>query len=244
MPPAPGPRQPGREIDPLPLQRLTPPGLDSVPLVAPGVLAGMIDPARSALLIIDVQADFASPTGAMARMGADLSGVPAALERIAELIAAARAAGTCLAFTRVITTADTEPGALQRLNARKGLGPEAIAICREGEPGGAYHQVEPLPGEIEVTKRLYSAFHETDLEVQLRARGVETLVVAGFTTHCCVDATCRDAFHRDFNVFVVADATDAYASETQLSALKVLYETCALVTDAASVLTAWSAAES
>ena len=219
-----------------------PTGLDDVPHVAPAALAGMIDPARSALLIIDVQEDFASPTGAMARMGADMSGVPPALDRIADLIAAARGAGVSLAFAKVITTADTDPGALKRLTARKGQDPQTIAICREGQPGSAYYQVRPLAGEIEAAKRLYNAFHGTDLDAQLRARGVDTLVVVGFTTHCCVDATCRDAFHRDFNVFVVADATDAYSSETQHSALRVLYETCALITDTAGVLAAWGAA--
>lgn len=202
----------------------------------------MIDPARSALLVIDVQEDFASPTGAMARMGADMSTAPETLDRIADLIAAARHAGANLAFARVITTADTDPGALKRLNARKGQDPQAIAICREGQPGSAYYRVQPLPGEIEAAKRLYNAFHGTDLDAQLRARGVDTLVVVGFTTHCCVDATCRDAFHRDFNVFVVSDATDAYSSDTQLSALKFLYEACALITDTAGVLAAWGAA--
>jgi len=204
----------------------------------------MIDPARSALLVIDVQEDFASSTGAMARAGADMSGAPPALDRMSELIAAARGAGVTLAFARVVTTADTDPGALKRLNARKGLAPETIAICREGEPGGAYYRVQPAPGDIEVSKRLYNAFFGTDLEARLRSRGVDTLVVVGFTTHCCVDATCRDAFHRDFNVFVVSDATDAYSGETQLATLKVLHETCALITDAASVLAAWRGAVS
>jgi nicotinamidase-related amidase len=207
--------------------------------VAASELAAMIDPVRSALLLVDVQVDFASPAGAMARVGADLSGAPAVMERIAELVASARRAGACVAFAKLVTRPQTDSGALKRLNARKGHAPEAIALCREGEAGSGYYQVSPLPGDVEAQKRLYDAFHDTNLEAQLRERRIDTLVVAGFTTHCCVESTCRAAFHRDFNVFVVSDATGAYDSQRHYAALHALRETCALVTDTASVVSAW-----
>ncbi|MFI4933720.1 MAG: cysteine hydrolase family protein [Caulobacterales bacterium] len=212
----------------------------SPPRVAPAALAEMIDPARSALLVVDVQEDFASPTGAMARMGADLSGVNAVVGRIAELIEAARGAGATVAFTQVMTSAATDSKALKLLNARRGRSPDALEICRQGERGSAYHRVSPRPGEIQATKRLFNAFHGTRLDEDLRERGVGTLVVAGLTTNCCVDATCRDAFHRDFNVLVVSDATDAYGGETQTNALVALSENCALITDTAAVLATWN----
>jgi nicotinamidase-related amidase len=218
-----------------------PPKTSAVPHVAPTALAEMIDPERCAVLVVDVQEDFAAPTGAMARMGADLSGAEAALDRITEVIAAARQVGASVAFARVMTDLRTDSEALKRLNARKGHAPDAIALCREGERGSTYYRVAPRPGDIEATKRLFNAFHDTSLEADLRARGIDTLLVAGFTTHCCVDATCRDAFHRDFNVFVISDATDAYAGELHESALRALYETCALITDTASVTAAWAA---
>jgi nicotinamidase-related amidase len=204
----------------------------------------MIAPARTALLIIDAQADFAAPGGAMARQGADLSRIPAALDRIAALVDAARAAGATLAFARVLTRPDADPAALKLLNARRGGAPDDIAIGREGDPGADYVRVRPAAGEIEVGKRLYNAFHGTDLEAQLRGRGVDTLVAVGFATDCCVDATCRDAFHRDFNVFVVSDATAAYDTAAHRATLGALARTCALVTDADAVLAAWGGSPS
>ena len=216
-----------------------PPAESAIPHVAPDALKEMLDPRRSALLVIDVQEDFAGPSGAMARGGADMSGVGPALDRIVALIDAARGAGVQVAFARISTSPQTDSGALRRLNARKGGGKEAMALCREGERGSAYHRVAPHPGDIEATKRLFNAFHGTRLEEDLRARGVYSLVVVGFTTHCCVEATCRDAFHRDFDVFVVSDATDAYDSALHLGALRALRETSALITDAASVIAAW-----
>ena len=183
-------------------------------------LAEMIDPARSALVVIDVQADFASPDGAMARMGADLSGVEAALDNVEALIAVARRSGACIAFARALTTPQTDSAALKNLNARKGLSAETLEICREGDRGCDYYRVRPLLGEIEVSKRLFSAFHGADLDRRLRERKVDTLVLVGLTTNCCVDATARDAFHRNFNVFVVSDATAAYGAAAQRQALE------------------------
>jgi nicotinamidase-related amidase len=203
-------------------------------------LAEMIDPARSALVVIDVQQDFASPTGAMARMGADLSGVEAVLDNVETLIAAARQAGVCVAFARVVTSPQTDSTALKNFNARKGLAPSALDICREGDHGCDYYRVCPLPGDIEVSKRLFSAFHDTDFDQRLRERSVDTLILVGLTTNCCVDATARDAFHRNFNVFVVSDATAAYGEETQRQALAALAQNCGLIVETAEVQSSWS----
>jgi nicotinamidase-related amidase len=202
-------------------------------------LAEMIAPARSALVVVDVQADFASPDGAMARMGADLSGVEAALDNVETLIAAARQAGVCVAFVRVLTKPQTDSAALKNLNARKGLAPDALNLCREGETGGDYYRVAPLAGDIEVSKRLFSAFHATDLEGRLRERGVDTLVLVGLTTNCCIDATAREGFHRDFNVFVVSDATSAYGEESQRQALDAIAQNCGLIVETAEVMASW-----
>ncbi|HLK25948.1 MAG TPA: isochorismatase family cysteine hydrolase, partial [Caulobacteraceae bacterium] len=193
-------------------------------------------------VVIDVQEDFAAPGGAVARAGADLSGVPAALDRLEELLDLARAIGVAVAFACVETTPETDTSALRLLSARRGDGPEALDICRAGTPGADFHRVRPAAGEIVVCKRLYNAFHATELEAELRRRGVDTLVVVGFSTHCCVDATCRDAFHRDFNVFVVADATDAYDAARQRASLLALRDSCALIVDAAGVRSAWRSA--
>jgi nicotinamidase-related amidase len=210
-----------------------------VPHVEAAALAEMIEPAQCALLVIDVQEDFASPEGAVARAGAVMSGVAPALDKIEALVDAARRAGAPVAFARVVTTPESDSKALKLLHARKVEPPEALALCRKGEPGAAYYRVTPRPGDIEVEKRLYNAFHGTSLEADLRARGVETLVVAGLATHCCVDATCRDAFHRDFNVFVVSDATDSYSADAHWSTLRALRESCALIVGTEAVLSAW-----
>ena len=139
----------------------------------------------------------------------------------------------------MVSSPQTDSNALKLLNARKGRPPYAIAICREDEAGSGYYRVSPQPGDIEVPKRLFTTFHGTDFDEQLRARGIDTLVFTGFTTDCCVESTCRDAFHRDYSVFVVSDATDAYGAGLHVASLTAMRKNVALITDTASVLGAW-----
>jgi biuret amidohydrolase len=216
----------------------------TLPLVARDALAPMIAPARTALLVIDVQVDFIAPNGAIGAAGVDLSVVPPVLDRIDPLIAAARASGTTVGFVRVVTRPETDSDALRLHAARRGLPPEAIAICRDGTPGADYYHVRPMPGDLEIRKALFSSFVGTNLELELRKRGIDTLVVVGFTTECCVDCTVRDAFHRNFNVFVVADACAAYSTDLHYGALNALAANCALLVDTDAVLTAWAPAQS
>jgi nicotinamidase-related amidase len=210
------------------------------PLVEAALLPPMIDPARTALVVIDIQEDFVSPTGAAGHWGIDLSILDAPLDNCDRLIAAARAKGVTLAFARVVTQASTDSDALKALHRRKGRPPQALDICRVGTPGVDYYRVKPEPGEMEVEKRLYSSFVGTDFDARLRARGIDTLVIIGFTTDCCVDCTARDAFHLNYDVFIVTDACAAYDEDLHYGALNGLSKNCALLTDTQSVLDAWS----
>lgn len=66
--------------------------------------------------------------------------------------------------------------------------------------------LEPRTGEPVLVKQMPSSFHGTELDALLRRLGAKTLILAGFATHMCVDATARDAAHRGFQVVVVPDA--------------------------------------
>jgi nicotinamidase-related amidase len=209
-----------------------------------GQLAPMIAPDRSALLIVDVQEDFASPTGAMGRIGLDLTAVDAAIDQIDALAHAARLGGVPVVFARVITRPETDTMALRLFIQRSGHDPDrAMAICRAGTPGAGYYRVAPKAGDLEIEKHLFSSFVGTRFDDMLRERNIDTLVVAGITTDCCVDCTVRDAFHRNYNVFVVADACAAYDEATHHGALNGLAKNCALVVDTARVTAAWRAVE-
>ena len=127
--------------------------------------------------------------------------------------------------------------------ADRGGDPEAESdLCRAGQPGSDFYGPKPLAGETVIEKTRYSAFYGTDLDARLKALGVDTLVVCGLTTECCVDSTVRDAFHHDYHAFVVADACAAYEHDLHEGALKSLELSYALLTDTDQVVAAWEPA--
>ena len=207
----------------------------------PPELGRMMPPDRTALLVVDVQHDFAHPDGAMGRLGLDMSAACTAIDRIEALISAARSAGATVVFARVVSRPETDTRALRLFMQNTGRDADrALAICRHGTQGPEYHRVAPLPGEMEIEKTLFSCFAGTTLDEQLRTRGIDTLVLCGLTTDCCVDCTARDAFHRDYSVFIAADACAAYSIVTHQAALHGLAKNCAIMVGTDGLLAAWA----
>ncbi|MED5545937.1 MAG: isochorismatase family cysteine hydrolase [Pseudomonadota bacterium] len=210
------------------------PDTADLPHVAGPDLAGMIDPARTALVVVDIQVDFASPEGVASTFCSDFAPIETAIERIEELIADMRRAGGTIAFMRVVTRPETDSDALKTLMVRRGM-PGGEAICRAEGGGADYYRVAPQEGDIEIEKLLFDSFHATDLDAQLRARGIDTLLMSGMTTECCVDSTARTAFHKGYNVFLVSDACVAYEEHLHASTLDVLAQNIGLLTTSAAV---------
>ncbi|WP_448661962.1 cysteine hydrolase family protein [Sphingomonas sp. CJ20] len=211
-----------------------------LPHVDAAAVKEMLPPARTALVVVDIQTDFAAPHGLIARYGANMAPAEAAIDRIEALIAAARAAGATVAFMRVVTRPETDSDALKTLYARKGM-PGGQGICRVDDGGADYYRVAPQPGDIEIQKLLFDSFHGTDLDAQLKARGIETVVMTGLSTDCCVDQTARSAFHHGYSVFVASDACAAYEPDLHSGTLNVLQKNCALLTTSDAVVAAWAA---
>jgi ureidoacrylate peracid hydrolase len=213
------------------------------PAAVPQSLAAWIAPSRTALLVVDMQADFAAPDGAMARAGADLGDVPAALAAAERLARAARAAGAPVLFVGLATTPGSDSPAWAERARRRGRDAQVESeVCRKGSAGAAFFGPTPEPGDLVIHKERYSAFFGTDLDRELRRRGVDTLVVCGLTTECCIDCTVRDAFHLDYQVFVAGDACAAYARALHEGALKVLDQDFAILVTADQAAAAWRAA--
>ena len=212
--------------------------VSDLPHVDKAVLPDMIDPERTALFVIDIQNDFAAPKGLIGQAGVDLTSAHSAIDRIEELVALARKVGTTVGFARVVTSPESDSVALKTLMERRGRAGEE-AICRAEGGGADYYRVTPEAGDIEIRKLLYSSFSGTDLDAQLKARGIDTLLITGLTTDCCVDSTARDAFHLGYHVFIVSDACDAYDEAFHINSLNALEKNCALLTTSKAVKAAW-----
>lgn len=204
-------------------------------------LVDWIDPSRTALMIIDMQVDFASPAGAVGLAGADLSSVPAALAAASRLQVAARMAAATVVFVGLKTQPQTDSAAwAERIRRRGGAPEEELALCRAGTAGEEFFGPRPVAGDLVFAKRRYSAFFGGALDAMLKDRGVDFLVVCGLTTDCCVDCAVRDAFHLDYHIFLAADACAAYDSHVHDFALASLDRNFAMLVRAEEVAAAWS----
>jgi nicotinamidase-related amidase len=158
-----------------------------------------IDLDRTALIIIDMQRDFLEPGGFGAALGNDVSRLQAAVAPCRQVLAAARRAGLLVIHTREghrpdlsdappLKVARGDPA--MRIGARGPMG----RILVRGEPGhDIIPELYPLPGEPVIDKPGKGAFYQTDLELMLHSRGIETLLVCGVTTEVCVNTTVREA---------------------------------------------------
>lgn len=168
----------------------------------------MIEPARAAFLLIDMQNGFIDGASPLC-----IAGAAATVPACAHALAAAREHGLAVFHVR-------------RAYAADGSDVEAVRWETWAEGGRPLSSADPMslscpselapaPGEPVVVKPSWSAFFGTDLDVLLRARGIGTLVLAGTTTPNCVRSTAYDGLARGFNVAVLRDATSSRSPEAQ-----------------------------
>lgn len=196
-----------------------------------------VAPARTALLIIDMQVDFGSPEGEMARRGADVTACQAAVKKAEVLADAARAAGVTVVFSRLFT----HPGGENRImrESKQRQGDDESDLCVEGTHGADFIGPQPRPGEPVFSKNHFSALARTGLADQLHAQSLDTLVLAGLTTDCCVQSSAWDAFERDFHIFIAEDACAAYQADLHSPILHALQKSAAIVVPVAELVSAW-----
>ena len=178
-------------------------------------------PARTALLIVDLQNDFLHPEGAYARGGQSNADIAALPERVLPVAEAIRRAGGWVVSTQftLVPGKGGEPFISPHLKAlRPFLGKGDFA------PGSWGHAlVDPLqPADIVVEKVAYSAFYMTRMEWVLRKAGIDTLFVCGIVTNGGVASTVRDAHVRDFSVRVLTDGCAAFSREVHETSIRDL----------------------
>ena len=176
---------------------------------------GKLDPARSALLVIDLQIDFVSADGYLAKRGYDVTPVRAILPAVRSVIEAVRSVGGLVVYTRQGYRADlADMTPYERWRRQRG-GLEGTRVLVRGSPGfEIVPELRVLPGDVTVDKTANGAFTYTDLEQILRVRSIEHLLFSGCTTDVCVHTTLREAHDRNFQCLLIEDACasgDAYA---------------------------------
>ena len=176
-----------------------------------------LDPKRTALINVDVQRCFVEQSPLAAEQGPEVVG------RINRLTASCRAAGITVIHTRGWMRADgSNLGVMAEM-----VPPFIVALYTEGAPSAELHDaLEVNSTDIVLDKPRYGAFHGTDLELILRSKGVDTIIVSGIATNICCETTAREAAQRDFRVIFTSDGT-ATKEMNGVSAEELQRSTCA-----------------
>lgn len=178
------------------------------------------DVAKTAVIVVDMQNDFGAEGGMFSRAGIDISSIQRAVAPTATVLAAARRVGIPLVYLKMAFKADlSDAGPADSPNHARhrllGVGsavkaPDGSAsrvLIRDTWNTDILAALAPSPDDVVLYKHRFSGFFETELDALLRRRGIRYLIVTGCTTSICVEATIRDAMHRDYSCVLLADCT-------------------------------------
>lgn len=189
---------------------------------------------NTALLIVDVQNDFCHEKGSFStHRKVDLSYTRKAIFALLPFIREVRRLEIPLVFIQTIHSAWTSSSSwMKRLSGEAG----EMNICAPGSWGSRFYQIKPEENDCIVIKHRYSAFFQTNLDLVLRSRHIEKLLVAGVLTNVCVESTIRDAFSRNYETVLLEDCCASYDPAEHEAAVRNIGKYFGKVSDSAETL--------
>ena len=203
-------------------------------------LRDRVDPAHTAILLIDMQRDLVYDGFLCDQAGRDLTATRSVIPTMKRLLEAARSSGTLVChvgfWTRPEHGSDSGPWLAQR---RRSTYSSDVLCIADTEGAEFIDELAPAPGELIIHKHRYSAFKGTDLDMTLRARGIKTVITTGVSTNVCVESTLRDAFETGYYVCIPSDATASWDMSLHAATLQTFTHRFGLVTTTDEIESLW-----
>lgn len=181
-----------------------------------------IDPSTTAILAIDLQNGFCHVDGSISKGGGDVSLQAATIPHIRRLVEAGRERGILDVWTKQEHYADDVTKARHQIlphTLRWGrANPTALTRTWDAEFMEEIEDLTAHPGEV-VVKHRFSGFFDTRLDTLLRMKGITTLIVTGVSTTHCVETSVRDAYQKDYDVIIPAEAVAALTKQAHDASL-------------------------
>lgn len=190
---------------------------------------------RPALLVIDVQNGFVSKGGSYDKLGMDTSNYRAVVPKMRELVNLCREVEIPIFYTE----ATREPSGIDLLTRVHRILPKSreeriskVPICVRGTwDAQTIDELKPADTDHVIIKRRDSAFQDTEINVWLKALGINTLVFAGVDTSICVETSVRDGFNQGYDVILISDATASRDKEDYNRTLQRIGDSYGVVMD-------------